>query len=171
MREPSAKPAAPSFTLSEAFAKGGEGAAALARKVVEDDRQRTRLTNAQHHVRTQRLYRRENYQGSAAPSTARADIELSLNWPSRSIARYDGLGLRRISRFASPKPSTRSPTTPSAWAPPPAGRSTSQTLPFRPVPASSSSPPATMMLMPGLPKVSRALAIDVDEHGEITGMQ
>ena len=26
------------------------------------------------------------------------------------------------------------------------------------------------MLMPGLPKVSRALGIDVDEHGEITGM-
>ncbi len=28
-----------------------------------------------------------------------------------------------------------------------------------------------MMLMPGLPKLSRALAIDVDAHGEITGMQ
>ena len=28
-----------------------------------------------------------------------------------------------------------------------------------------------MMLMPGLPKVSRAMGIDVDEHGEITGMQ
>jgi formate--tetrahydrofolate ligase len=27
-----------------------------------------------------------------------------------------------------------------------------------------------MMLMPGLPKVSRALGIDVDERGEITGM-
>jgi len=27
-----------------------------------------------------------------------------------------------------------------------------------------------MMLMPGLPKASRALAIDVDEKGEITGM-
>ena len=28
-----------------------------------------------------------------------------------------------------------------------------------------------MMLMPGLPKLSRALAIDVDEHGEVTGVQ
>jgi len=28
-----------------------------------------------------------------------------------------------------------------------------------------------MMLMPGLPKRSRALSIDVDDHGEITGMQ
>jgi formate--tetrahydrofolate ligase len=28
----------------------------------------------------------------------------------------------------------------------------------------------SMMLMPGLPKLSRALAIDVDEHGEIIGM-
>jgi formate--tetrahydrofolate ligase len=27
-----------------------------------------------------------------------------------------------------------------------------------------------MMLMPGLPKQSRALGIDVDEHGEIIGM-
>jgi formate--tetrahydrofolate ligase len=27
-----------------------------------------------------------------------------------------------------------------------------------------------MMLMPGLPKSSRAMAIDVDERGEITGM-
>ena len=27
-----------------------------------------------------------------------------------------------------------------------------------------------MMLMPGLPKASRALAIDVDENGEIIGM-
>jgi formate--tetrahydrofolate ligase len=27
-----------------------------------------------------------------------------------------------------------------------------------------------MMLMPGLPKASRALRIDVDENGEITGM-
>ena len=27
-----------------------------------------------------------------------------------------------------------------------------------------------MMLMPGLPKASRALAIDVDEDGEIIGM-
>jgi formate--tetrahydrofolate ligase len=27
-----------------------------------------------------------------------------------------------------------------------------------------------MMLMPGLPKTSRALAIDVDENGEIIGM-
>ena len=27
-----------------------------------------------------------------------------------------------------------------------------------------------MMLMPGLPKVSRAMGIDVDEDGEITGM-
>jgi formyltetrahydrofolate synthetase len=27
-----------------------------------------------------------------------------------------------------------------------------------------------MMLMPGLPKTSRALSIDVDEHGEIVGM-
>jgi formyltetrahydrofolate synthetase len=27
-----------------------------------------------------------------------------------------------------------------------------------------------MMLMPGLPRASRALAIDVDEKGEITGM-
>jgi formate--tetrahydrofolate ligase len=28
----------------------------------------------------------------------------------------------------------------------------------------------SMMLMPGLPKVSRALDIDVDEDGEIIGM-
>jgi formate--tetrahydrofolate ligase len=28
-----------------------------------------------------------------------------------------------------------------------------------------------MMLMPGLPKVSRALGIDVDDQGEIIGMQ
>ena len=29
----------------------------------------------------------------------------------------------------------------------------------------------SMMLMPGLPKVSRALGIDVDDQGEIIGMQ
>jgi formate--tetrahydrofolate ligase len=28
----------------------------------------------------------------------------------------------------------------------------------------------SMMLMPGLPKVSRAMGIDVDADGEITGM-
>ncbi len=28
-----------------------------------------------------------------------------------------------------------------------------------------------MVLMPGLPKLSRALAIDMDDHSEITGMQ
>ena len=29
----------------------------------------------------------------------------------------------------------------------------------------------SMMLMPGLPKASRAMEIDVDAHGEITGMR
>jgi formate--tetrahydrofolate ligase len=28
----------------------------------------------------------------------------------------------------------------------------------------------SMMLMPGLPKASRAMDIDVDEHGDIIGM-
>ena len=155
-----------SFALSEAFARGGEGAADLARKVVEVIESHT----------------------AAAPTTTYSSddsAEEKVNKVAKTIYGADGvefstLAQKNLARFArwgfgnlpvciaktqySLSDNPKLMGAPSGW-----------TLHVTDVALSAGAgflvvTSGAMMLMPGLPKTSRALDIDVDDEGEITGI-
>ncbi len=155
-----------SFALSEAFAKGGEGVVELANKIVE-------VIDAHPNVEPITTYAPEDSAVEKITKVARSVYGLTASSSAsgrRRILLASSAGASVTCPSASRRRSTRSPTTPSAW-----GAPTGWTLHVTDVSLSAGAGflvivAGSMMLMPGLPKVSRALDIDVDEDGEIIGM-
>ncbi len=154
------------FALSEAFAKGGEGAAALAQKVVEVIEANPSPTLTTTYELTNSVI--EKITKVAQKIYGAADIELS-DRAKESLARFTrwGFGGLPICIAKTQYSLTDDPKR--------LGAPTGWTLHITDISLSAGAGflvviSGAMMLMPGLPKVSRALAIDVDEHGEITGM-
>ncbi len=154
------------FALSEAFAKGGEGAAALAQKVVEviEANPSPELTTT--YEMTDSVI--DKITKVAQKIYGAADIELS-DRAQESLARFTrwGFGDLPICIAKTQYSLTDDPKR--------LGAPTGWTLHITDISLSAGAGflvviSGAMMLMPGLPKVSRALSIDVDEHGEITGM-
>jgi formate--tetrahydrofolate ligase len=155
-----------SFALSEAFAKGGEGAAALAQKVVE-------VITAHPSPELVTTYTPGD---SAIEKIAKvaekiygADgIELS-DQARVNLARFERWGYGHLPVCIAKTQYSLSDDPKRMGAP------TGWTLHVTDVALSAGAGflvviSGAMMLMPGLPKASRALDIDVDEHGEIIGM-
>jgi formate--tetrahydrofolate ligase len=154
------------FALSEAFAKGGEGAAALAQKVVEVIEANPSPALTTTYELTDSVI--EKITKVAQKIYGAADIELS-DRAKESLARFTrwGFGGLPICIAKTQYSLTDDPKR--------LGAPTGWTLHISDISLSAGAGflvviSGAMMLMPGLPKVSRALAIDVDEHGEITGM-
>ncbi len=155
------------FALSEAYARGGEGAEALARKVVEVIAENPTPALTTTYAPTDSA--EEKIAKVARQIYGAADIE----WSERareSLARFTrwGFGHLPVCIAKTQYSLTDDPKRP--------GAPTGWTLHVTDVALSAGAGflvvvSGAMMLMPGLPKLSRALAIDVDEHGEITGMQ
>jgi formate--tetrahydrofolate ligase len=155
------------FALSEAYAKGGEGAAALAQKVVEvlDENPHIHLTTTYEPGDpaiekitkvAQKIYGAE---GIELSDHARRNLDRFTNWG------YGNLPVCIAKTQYSLSDDPKRPGAPTGW-----------TLHVSDVALSAGAGflvviSGAMMLMPGLPKESRALAIDVDEHGGITGMK
>jgi formate--tetrahydrofolate ligase len=154
------------FALSEAFAKGGEGAAALARKVVE-------TIEAHPNVTLTRTYEAHDPAVEKITKVAQkiygADgIELSER-AKENLARFTRWGygelpvcIAKTQYSLSDDPKRLG--APRGWKLHVTDVALSAGAGFLVVISGA------MMLMPGLPKASRALGIDVDENGEITGM-
>lgn len=155
-----------SFALSEAFAKGGEGAAELARKVVD-------VIEANPDVALTTTYEPgdsiEQKITKVAQKIYGADgIELS-DKAKENLARFTKWGFSHLpiciaKTQYSLSDDPKLPGAPTGW-----------TLHVTDVALSAGAGflviiSGAMMLMPGLPKASRALEIDVDENGEIIGM-
>jgi formate--tetrahydrofolate ligase len=155
------------FALSEAYAKGGEGAVALAQKVVEviDANPDPRLTTAY------------EFGDSAIDKITKVaqkiygadSIELSER-AQKNLARFTrwGFGELPICIAKTQYSLTDDPKR--------LGAPTGWTLHVTDIALSAGAGflvviSGSMMLMPGLPKVSRALDIDVDGQGEIIGME
>jgi formate--tetrahydrofolate ligase len=155
-----------SFALSEAFAKGGEGAIDLANKIVE-------VIDANPNVEPKPTYAPEDSAIEKITKVARSvygadGIELS-EGAQRSLARFERWGfghlpvcIAKTQYSLSDDPKRMG--APTGWMLHVTDVALSAGAGFLVVIAGS------MMLMPGLPKVSRALDIDVDEDGEIIGM-
>ena len=155
------------FALSEAYAKGGEGAEALARKIVEIIKANPAPALTATYAATDPV--EEKITKVARRIYGAADIELSER-AQQNLARFTrwGFGGLPVCIAKTQYSLTDDPKRPGA----PAG----WTLHVTDVALSAGAGflvviAGAMMLMPGLPKLSRALAIDVDAHGEITGMQ
>jgi formate--tetrahydrofolate ligase len=154
------------FALSEAFAKGGEGAVALARKVVE-----TIEANPKPKLETtyaagdsveekigkvaRRIYGAADVEYS---EKAKAKLELYARWGFGTLP----VCIAKTQYSLSDDPKLMG--APTGW-----------TLHVTDVSLSAGAGflvaiSGAMMLMPGLPKVSRAMQMDVDANGEIIGM-
>lgn len=155
------------FALSEAFAKGGEGAAALARKVVEvletADGAELACTYAASDsaVEKMRKVATKIYGGDGVELSERAE---------RNLARLEGWGFGHLPVCIAKTQYSLSDDPKRMGAP------TGWTLRVTDVSLSAGAgflvvTSGAMMLMPGLPKVSRAMEIDVDAEGEIVGMR
>lgn len=154
------------FALSEAYAKGGEGAAALARKVVEvieanSDIELTTTYEFGDPVIEKITKVAQNIYGADA-------IELSEH-AKENLARFTRWGFGELPVCIAKTQYSLSDDPKRLGAP------TGWTLHVTDIALSAGAGflvviSGAMMLMPGLPKVSRALGIDVDVHGEITGM-
>jgi len=155
-----------SFALSEAFAKGGEGASALARKVVE-------VIEANPDPRPQALY---------GPAGSALD---KIETVARKVYGADGVelseraqeSLNRIGRWGFGQLPVCIAKTQYSLSDDPKrmGAPTGWKLRVTDVALSAGAgflvvTSGAMMLMPGLPKTSRAMSIDVDAEGEIVGM-
>ncbi len=155
------------FALSEAYAKGGEGAVALARKVVD-------VIEANPYATLKTAYEFSDSTIEKITKVAQtiygADaIELSER-AKKNLARFTRWGFGELPICIAKTQYSLSDDpkrlgAPSGWTLHVTDIALSAGAGFLVVISGS------MMLMPGLPKVSRALGIDVDEHGEITGMQ
>ena len=154
------------FALSEAFAKGGEGAAALAEKVVAvmDANPSPKLTptygpgaSAEEKIDAvaRKIYGADGVEFSA---NARANLKRFAAWGFGNLPVC--IAKTQYSLSDDPKK---------------IGAPTGWTLHVTDVALSAGAGflvviSGAMMLMPGLPKESRALAIDVNDDGEIVGM-
>ena len=154
------------FALSEAYAKGGEGAAELAQKVVE-------VIEANPAVQPMPVYKPGDLVIDKITKVAQrvygaAGIELSER-AKENLARFTRWGFGELPICIAKTQYSLSDDPKRLGAP------TGWTLHVTDIALSAGAGflvviSGTMMLMPGLPKVSRALGIDVDEQGEITGM-
>ena len=154
------------FALSEAFAKGGEGAAALARKVVEvieanpdpaiattyetGDTVPEKITKV-----VQKIYGGEVVELSEKAQKSLARIE---RWGYGHLP----VCIAKTQYSLSDDPKRKG--APIGWTLHVTDVSLSAGAGFLVVTSGS------MVLMPGLPKLSRALDVDVDEDGNITGV-
>ena len=155
-----------SFALSEAFAKGGEGAVDLANKIVE-------VIDANPDVEPTTTYTPEDSAIEKITKVARSvygadGIELSED-AQQNLARFERWGFGHLPVCIAKTQYSLSDDPKRMGAP------TGWTLHVTDVALSAGAGflvviAGSMMLMPGLPKVSRALDIDVDEDGEIIGM-
>ena len=154
------------FALSEAFAKGGEGAAELARKVIEviDANPEPKLTTtyAMSDSFEQKVTKvaREIYGADGIEMSEQAKV---------SLARFAGWGFGELPVCIAKTQYSLTDDPKRLGAP------TGWTLHVTDISLSAGAGflvviSGAMMLMPGLPKVSRAMGIDVDADGEITGM-
>ncbi|MFT4114907.1 formate--tetrahydrofolate ligase, partial [Silvibacterium sp.] len=154
------------FALSEAYAKGGEGAAALARKVVEvieanpEPKLTTTYAFGDSIVEKITKVARTIYGADAVELSeqAKANLERYTRWGFGELP----ICIAKTQYSLSDDPKRLG--APSGW-----------TLHITDIALSAGAGflvviSGSMMLMPGLPKASRALNIDVDENGEITGM-
>jgi formate--tetrahydrofolate ligase len=154
------------FALSEAFAKGGEGARALAEKVVE-------VIAANPNAHPKSLYDETSSAVEKIETVARtvygADgVELSER-AQEGLARFERWGFGRLPVCIAKTQYSLSDDPKRMGAP------TGWKLRVTDIGLSAGAgflvvTSGAMMLMPGLPKTSRALGIDVDEDGEIIGM-
>ncbi len=154
------------FALSEAFAKGGEGAEALARKVVEVIEANPQPVLATTYAMSDSFV--DKVTKVARNVYGAAEVELSER-ARESLARFTrwGFGELPICIAKTQYSLTDDPKR--------LGAPTGWTLHVTDVSLSAGAGflvviSGTMMLMPGLPKVSRAMGIDVDADGEIIGM-
>jgi formate--tetrahydrofolate ligase len=154
------------FELSEAYAKGGEGAAALARKVVE-------VIDAHPNISVTPTYAMNDPAIEKITKVAQIiygaeGIQLSER-AKENLARFTRWGfgelpvcIAKTQYSLSDDPKRMG--APAGWTLHVTDIALSAGAGFLVVIA------GTMVLMPGLPKASRALTIDVDEDGEIIGM-
>ncbi len=152
--------------LTEAFTRGGEGAADLARKVVEVIEANPDLSLRTTYALTDSVA--EKITRVARQIYGAEDIELSPR-SMEDIARYErwGYGALPVCIAKTQYSLTDDPKrmgAPRGW-----------TLHITEVGLSAGAgflvvTSGAMMLMPGLPKASRAMNIDVDAEGEIIGM-
>jgi formate--tetrahydrofolate ligase len=155
-----------SFALSEAFSKGGAGATALAEKVVSVIAANPTVAPA------------TTYDSSASPLEkitavaqkvyGAATVELAPE-AEEKLARFTTWGYGQLPVCIAKTQYSLTDDPKQLGAP------TGWTLHISDVVLSAGAGflvviSGSMMLMPGLPKASRALAIDVDAAGEITGM-
>ena len=155
------------FELSEAYARGGAGAEALARKVVE-------VIEANPDTRPTTSYEFGDSAIDKITKVARkvygADtIELS-ELAQKNLARFTRWGFGELPICIAKTQYSLSDDPKVVGAP------TGWTLHVTDIALSAGAGflvviSGSMMLMPGLPKVSRALEIDVDDQGEIIGME
>ncbi len=154
------------FALSEAFAKGGEGAAALARKVVEvieanpDPGIVTTYEASDSVVEKIAKVVKKIYGGEGVELSEKAN---------ESLARIERWGyghlpvcIAKTQYSLSDDPKRKG--APTDWTLHVSDISLSAGAGFLVVTSGS------MVLMPGLPKLSRALDVDVDAEGNITGV-
>ncbi len=154
------------FALSEAFAKGGEGAAELARKVVE-----VIEANAAPELKT--TYEEADSAEEKIAKVARgiygADgVEFSER-AREKLKQFESWGFGGLSVCIAKTQYSLSDDPKAMGAP------KGWTLHVTDVSLSAGAGflvviSGAMMLMPGLPKASRAMGIDVDARGEIVGM-
>lgn len=154
------------FALSEAYAKGAEGAVELAQKVVEvtEANPASRLTAAYEFsdplLEKMTKVAQKIYGADAVELSERA---------RENIARFTQWGFGELPICVAKTQYSLSDDPKQLGAP------TGWTLHVTDIALSAGAGflvviSGSMMLMPGLPKVSRALGIDVDEHGEIIGL-
>ena len=155
-----------SFALSDAFAKGGEGAVALARKVIE-------VIEANPDVEPVSTYGAEDSVIEKITKVARsvygADAVEFTERAQQNLARFERWGFGHLPVCIAKTQYSLSDDPKRMGAP------TGWTLHVTDVALSAGAGflvviSGAMMLMPGLPKASRALDIDVDDDGEIIGM-
>ncbi len=154
------------FALSEAYAKGGEGAMALAEKVVEmlassDEAQPVPIYGLGDTVV-------EKITKVATQIYGAKDIVLS-EVAREKLSRFERWGFGHLPICIAKTQYSFSDDPKRMGAP------TGWTLRVTDISLSAGAgflviTSGAMMLMPGLPKASRAMAIDVDTQGEITGM-
>jgi formate--tetrahydrofolate ligase len=154
------------FALSEAFTKGGAGAAALAEKVVS-------VIAANPTVAPTSTYAPDASPLEKITAVARkiygaATVELT-PVAEEKLARFTAWGYSSLPVCIAKTQYSLTDDPKQLGAP------TGWTLHITDVVLSAGAGflvviSGSMMLMPGLPKASRALNIDVDAHGEITGM-
>ena len=154
------------FALSEAFAKGAEGAVDLARKVVE-------VIDAHPRINLTATYEANDPAVEKITKVAQkiygADSIVLSDRAKENLARFTRWGFGELpiciaKTQYSLSDDPKRPGAPRGWELHVTDIALSAGAGFLVVISGA------MVLMPGLPKTSRALDIDVDENGEITGM-